>query len=497
MEPADKPSVGSAPAVATAEAAPAGALVETGGDVQAGKLVKTAKPGKVRKADKKSSRGGKGRTVIEYLPDADEIERSPVPRFAQVTLHLLLLCFASFAVWASVSQLDQVVVAQGRLVNPLPNVVVQPLETAIVQSVNVRIGQVVKKGEALASLDATFVQADETQLRLRQASLETQIQGFQQELAGQGAQGTGAAVNADSQLQASLLMERKANYRAQQMKMTETAAKLRAALITNRNDQLLIASRLKSLKEIESMQEKMVAQKFGAPLQLLEAQQRSKEVERDLELTSSREQELKREVSAFDAERTAFERGWRQKLLEDLLTISRERDAVTEQLQKADKRHKLVTLVAPVDAVVLDIAKLSPGSVVKEAETFFTLVPLNVTLEAEVHVDSVDVGYIKLGDAVHLKMDAYPFQRHGTLDARVRTISEDAFRRDASAKSGADAYYVSRITLEKTALKNMLDSARLMPGMTLSAEIVVGHRTVMSYLAWPLTKGLSEAVREP
>ena len=108
MEPADKPSVGWAPAVATAEAAPAGALVETGGDVQAGKLVKTAKPGKVRKADKKSSRAGKGRTVIEYLPDADEIERSPVPRFAQVTLHLLLLCFASFAVWASVSQLDPV-----------------------------------------------------------------------------------------------------------------------------------------------------------------------------------------------------------------------------------------------------------------------------------------------------------------------------------------------------------------------------------------------------
>lgn len=245
------------------------------------------------------------------------------------------------------------------------------------------------------------------------------------------------------------------------------------------------------------MQEKMVAQKFGAPLQLLEAQQRSKEVERDLELTISREQELKRELAAFDAERNAFERGWRQKILEDMLTISRERDSVKEQLEKADKRHKLVTLVSPVDAVVLDIAKLSPGSVVKQAETFFTLVPLNVVMEAEVHVDSVDVGYIKLGDPVRLKMDAYPFQRHGTLDAKVRTISEDAFRRDASAKSGADAYYVARITLEKSALKNMVDSARLMPGMTLAAEIVVGHRSVMSYLAWPLTKGLSEAVREP
>ncbi len=443
--------------------------------------------------------GGKaanGKTVIEYLPDADEIERSPVPPFAQITMHVLLAAFASFAVWACVSQLDQVVVAQGRLVNPSPNVVVQPLETSIIQTVDVRPGQVVKKGETLATLDATFIQADETQLRVRLTSLETQVQGLNRELSGDNSQAR-TVVTADDQLQANLLAERKANYRAQQMKMAETASKLRAALATNRHDQGLVSSRLRSIKEIETMQEKMVAQKFGAPMQLLEAQQRSKEVERDLELVMHREQELKRELSAFESERMAFEKTWRQKTMEDLLNVSRERDSVKEQLQKADKRQRLVVLKAPVDAVVLEIAKLSPGSIVKEAETFFTLVPLNVTLEAEISIDAVDVGYIKLGHEVHVKLDAFPFQKHGTLDAKVRTISEDAFRRDSAAKSGADSYYLGRVTLENTKLKNMIDSARLLPGMTLSAEIVVGKRSVISYLAWPLTKGLTEAVREP
>jgi hemolysin D len=440
--------------------------------------------------------GRNARTVIEYLPDADEIERSPVPWLARVTLHVLLATFVAFGVWATYSQLDKVVVARGRLINPLPNVVVQPLETSIVQSVNVRVGQVVKKGESLAALDATFVQADESQLRGRLDSLETQIQGFEQELAGRGGPSR-LASNADALLQASLLTERGANYRAQQIKMMETAGKLRAALATNRHDQQLVASRLRSLKEIEAMQEKMVQQKYGAPLQLLEAQQRSKEVERDLELVTSREQEIKRELAAFEAERQAFERGWRQKTMEDLLVISRERDAVKEQLQKADRRSKLVTLVAPVDAVVLEIAKLSPGSIIKEAETFFTLVPLHAVLEAEVQIDSMDVGYIKPGDPVRIKLDAFPFQKHGTLDATVRTLSEDAFRRDPSGKSGADAYYMSRVTLGAGALKNMLDSARMLPGMTLSAEVVVGQRSVLSYLAWPLTKGMSEAVREP
>ena len=438
----------------------------------------------------------RGKTVVEYLPDADEIERSPVPRMAQMTLQLLVLALVVFGVWASLSQLDKVVVAQGRLVNPLPNVVVQPLETSIVQSVDVRVGQVVHKGDQLASLDATFAAADESQLKSRLESLETQVQGLEQELSG-AALTVAPDSSPDSQLQANLLSERRANYQAQQLKMTEMSAKLKASLATNRQDQLALTSRLKSVKEIEAMQEKMVAQKYGAPVQLLEAQQRSKEVERDLDQARNREQEIRRELAAFEAERTAFEKGWRQKAMEEMLAVSRERDSVREQLQKADKRQALVVLTAPVDAVVLEIAKLSPGSIVKEAETFFTLVPLNVVMEAEVHIDSTDIGYIKLGDPVRLKLDAYPFQKHGTLDGSVRTISEDAFKRDSVEKSGTDAYYLSRITLKSTALKNMAESGRLLPGMTLSAEIVVGQRSVMSYLAWPLTKGLAESAREP
>lgn len=438
----------------------------------------------------------RGKTVVEYLPDADEIERSPVPPLARLTLHTLLLAVVLFVIWASLSQVDQVVVAKGRLVNPLPNVVVQPLESGVIQSVDVRVGQVVEKGQALASLDATFAQADETQLRQRLLSLETQARRLQQELSG-GADPRVAAGDADARLQASLLAEKNANYRAQQVKLSETAAKLRAALATNRQDQQLIASRLKSLKDIEAMQEKMVAQKYGSQLQLLESQQRTKEVARDLELVTSREHELQRELAAFGAEQTAFEKGWRQKILEDLLTVSRERDSAREQLQKAERRQKLVTLVAPQDAVVLEIAKLSPGSIVKEAETFFTLVPLNVLLEAEVQIDATDVGYIRPEAKAHVKLATFPFQRHGTLDAQVRTISEDAFQREPGARSGAEAFYVARLALQKTPLKNMADNARLLPGMTLDAEIVVGKRSVISYLAWPLTKGLNEAIREP
>jgi HlyD family secretion protein len=380
----------------------------------------------------------------------------------------------------------------------VPNVVVQPLETSVIQSVDVRPGQTVRKGDLLATLDPTFVVADETQLRTRLHSLETQVASLQQELQGSPVAPTPLSPSQDQQLQAALQTERRANYQAQQARLGESVGRLRAALATNRQDQQLIASRLRSLQEIEAMQEKGVAQKFGAPLQLLEAQQRTKEVARELELANSRERELRRELAAAEAEKQAFERGWRQKAMEDLLAITRERDALREQLEKASRRQHLVRLAAPVDAVVLEIAKLSPGSIVREAETFFTLVPLDVVLEAEAQIDSADVGYVKTGDAVRLKIDAYPFQRHGMLQARVRSISQDAYKRDASTPGGiSSAYYLARITLVEPRLENMKPEARLLPGMTLNAEIVVGDRSVISYLVWPLTKGLHEAIREP
>ena len=457
-----------------------------------------------KKKDPAMTSANKGRTVVEYLPDADEIERSPVPRYAQWTLHLLIAAVVVFLVWACLSELDEVVTGQGKLSSPLPNVVVQPLETSIVQSVDVRVGQAVKKGQQLATLDATFARADQSQLQTRLDSLVTQVQGLEAEvygettMAGPGAdKNDGLADTADQKLQSDLLTERRASYRAQQLRMFENMAKIKADLNTNRNDQQLVLARLQSVRQIEAMQEKMVAQKYGTPLQLLEAQQRTKEVERDLEQATSREQGLRRELAAMEAEKLGFEKNWRQKALEELLSVTRERDGLVQQLQKADKRDKLVTLFAPVDGVVLEIAKLSPGSIVQGAETFFTLVPLNTKLEAQVQIASMDVGYIKAGAKVRIKLDAFPFQRHGMLEGHVRSVSEDAFKRDIGAKSANDAYYVALVDIDKSELRNMIDASRLLPGMTLNAEIVVGKHTIISYLAWPLTKGLDEAVREP
>lgn len=444
-------------------------------------------------ANKPLVKGASKGAVIEFLPDADEIERTPLPRAARVTMHSLMAMLLVFLLWATFSEVDKVVVAPGHLITPLPNIVVQPLETSIIQGLSVRVGQIVHKGDLLATLDPTFTEADQSQLLAKKESLANQIERLEGELAGSPVDG---GTNSDSRLQARLSGERLANYQAQLRRLAEAVGRQQAAIETNLRDQQMQAARIKPLQEIEAMEEKLAANQFGAKVLLLKAQDRRMEVERDLQIAALREQELRRELAVLEAEKLAFERGWRQRIMEELLETRRTHDEVSEHLQKAARRNKLVTLAAPADAVVLEMAKLSPGSVAKGAEPLMVLVPMDVNLEAEVEINALDVGYVKIGDKVRLKFAAFPFQKHGTLGAQVRTLSEDSFRRQG-ADTGPTSYYLSRLTIGKERMKQMPDQARLLPGMALTAEILVGKRTVLSYLLWPLTKALDESIQEP
>lgn len=439
---------------------------------------------------------GTHQTAIDFLPDADEIERRPLPIVARMTVHLLVAALLVFLVWAWLSEVDLIVNAKGRIVTPLPNIVVQPLETSIVQSIDVRAGQVVRKGDRLAALDPTFAQADTSQLQSKLDSLNTQWASLDAELSGERLERR--QDSPDSQIQSRLSQERQATYASQVRKQQESIGRLRSSLETARKDEEGQLARVKGLREMEVMTDDLVNKKLAVRSRLLEVRDRLLEAERALETSRNRQVELRKELAALEAEKTAYETGWRQKLLEEMLVVSRERDAVSDQLQKANLRQSRVVLTAPADAVVLDVAKLSPGSIVREAESFFTLVPISDTLEADVQIDSMDVGYIKVGSTVTVKVDAFPFQKHGALNGTLRTLSRDSFRRNESAPNVAsENYYSGRVTLPSTQLTDMPQGATVLPGMTLTAEILVGKRSVLSYLMWPLTKAAKEALREP
>jgi HlyD family secretion protein len=139
------------------------------------------------------------------------------------------------------------------------------------------------------------------------------------------------------------------------------------------------------------------------------------------------------------------------------------------------------------------VAERSVGSILREAEPLITLVPLDVPLEVRARVEARDIGFISRGDKVRIKFHAFPFQKHGTMEGQVEVISEDAFTDNDQQR----IYYEIRVSPGEFTLKKVPEGFRLIPGMTVQAEINVGKRTVASYFTYPLLRGLDESLREP
>lgn len=431
----------------------------------------------------------------DFLPSAQAIEWRDPPRSSRLTLYVLLALVISAIVWASISKMDKIVIGSGRLVTPLSNLIVQPLEPGILRSIDVRVGQVVSKGTVLARLDPTFAGADTGQLQSRSDTLSLQAGRLESELAGTTLRSP-PSDSAQTALQKKLLEERKAFFGARLQQFDETIQRLNASLNTNRNDQGVLERRMKSLQESESMLAGLETQKIVPRARVLEAEEKRLDAEREYRLAVNREAEIQRETASIMAEKEAFKKTWRHEAMETLSTTLQQRGEVDEQLSKARLRSSLVTLTAPQDAIVLEIGKTSVGSVVREAEPIFTLVPSNAPLELEVEVAPPDIGAIRVGDRTRIKIDAYPFQKHGVAEGKVTSISADAFAR--VLPNGAQGfYYLIRISLENTELRQLPPGpARFLPGMTASGEVVTGNRTVISYFLYPVIRVLDESFRE-
>jgi HlyD family secretion protein len=409
--------------------------------------------------------------------------------------YLIVLMVAAAVAWSAVSQVDRLVVGNGKLVPTATNFTVQPIETSIIRSVNVEVGQIVRKGTPLVALDPTFTEADVDQLQQRIASYEIQIARLAAEASGSAMARPKSATAAEFEMHNQMLEGSRAENAARRRQHDQKIAELTASLDKNKLDREMLRDRLHSFREIESMRQQLYKSQHGSRLQALIAEKERIDADRAYQLEVKRTAELRHQLDGAISARRAYVEETRRKIAETLISVRRERDALMEQLNKALKRRELVVLRAPDDALVLEIAAKSVGSVVREAEPLVTMLPLDAPLRADVQVRARDIGLLRVGDRVRLKLEAFPFQRHGTLDGEIETISGDTFTNQKDDK--AEPFYRVRIRLLGTRLKTVPDDFRLIPGMLLTADIKIGERSVLSYFTYPIIRTLDEAIREP
>ncbi|WP_431303987.1 HlyD family type I secretion periplasmic adaptor subunit [Sediminicoccus sp. BL-A-41-H5] len=445
--------------------------------------------------------GGASLEALSFVSPTAAIVEQPPPRGARTTIWLVAGLFASSIALMGLLPIDRVVAAPGRVVSQAATVTIQPIETAIVRSVEVRPNQIVRAGQILARLDPTFAVADLSTIEAQAAALSAEVARLQAEADGVDYIPTSSP---QALLQATVFAQRRAELGFRMDHFGQRMESLQAGVDRAQSEIVFLQRRLGVLTQIESMRENLARQEIGSRLNLLLAADSRLEVSRALSAAEGTVRTAERDIEAIRAERNAFLGQWRTRTAQDLATRRTEFADADERLNKARLRRTLVEMRAPMDAVVLEFGRTAPGAVLQSGELLMTLVPLNAPLEVEADIQARDMGFIAPGDRVAVKLEAYNFVRHGLARGAVRTVSEDTFGRDSNQPGREQntqlrpAFYRARIAIEDISeLRNLPADFRLTPGMPVAADIVVGHRTILSYLFESAMSGMSRGMREP
>lgn len=435
--------------------------------------------------------------AIEFQPDAVEVDSRRLPFAARFTLYLMVTTITLAILWASFANVDKIVSARGKLVTQTRPLQVQPIKASVIKEIYVKVGDTVKKGQVLATLDTTFAKADFQQATLRLDVAKAYLSRVEVEA------GIKEEPSIEDQTQAKLYTERKMEHEAKLASLRGKIKQLKAALATNQKDQSEALSQKDNAGQIDAMQFSLY--KNGgkvSQLSYLTVHKDYLEKSQLYQQAIDKEREVREALETAEADLLAYQSGREASISQELSVARKDVADLSSQLGKAEHIYNWDTLKAPDNGVVLDVARLSTNAVVKEAETLVTLVPLNSKLDAEVEVSAADIGKVQEQQVARIKIDAWPFQQYGTLLGEVSTISGDGFLTQTPAQSveshsNTNMVYRLKVKLVETHLRVTPEHYRLLPGMTITTEINVGKRRVIRYFLDPLLKALDESIKEP
>jgi HlyD family secretion protein len=443
--------------------------------------------------------------ILEFQSPSTAVITAPVPISARYTTWIVTSMFLACCAAAMLIKVDQVVTAKGVVVSRAANLVVQPLDTAIVRSIDVHPGETVHAGQVLARLDPTFAAADLGALTAQVSSLQAQVARLQAEVDNKPFGYSGLDPNLS--LQAAIYAQRQAEYHYKLENYRQKADSLLATIARAKSDAQGYRDRLAVAESVEKMRRELEKLQVGSKLNTLAAMDNRAEMARNFASAQEMITGSTRDLAALIAERDGYVQNWHADAAQQLSDATGKLSDAREQLNKAQLHRQLVELRAEKDGTVLSVAKVSVGSVLQSGQDFITLVPSAAPLEIEANISGADNGYVHVGDPVDIKFDTFDFMQYGMAEGKVRIVSADSFYGSSNttnqtgavpiAPGDTNPYYRARITLDEIKLHDTPPGFHLMPGMPVTADVRVGKRSVATYMLDRMLRVPHEGFREP
>lgn len=436
------------------------------------------------------------RTALEreFLPAALELIETPAPALPRAVLWTIVAALVVAIIWASVGKIDVVALAPGKVIAADKTKIIQPAETAVVKRIRVADGELVHAGDVLVELEAAATATAADTARQREALIAARLEAARHDALARGARelkapagAPSALVDAESRAMASQYHEHRAKLAELDAEVVRRTAELSAvkALADKLSQTLPIAER-----RAEDYRN-LVAQKFVSQHGYLEREQARIENERDLAFQRSRVEQLAAAVEETRRRRESAMAEFERSEINAKVEADKRAALLEQELVKAQARERQQTLVAPVDGIVQQLAVHTIGGVVTPAQALMVITPSEYQAEIEAQLDNRDVGFVRVGQHVEVKVDTFPFTRYGTIPGTVSYVSSDAI---ADEKRGL--VFQARVKLDRPSIRVDARDVNLTPGMAVTAEIATARRRIIEFFLDPVRRTASEAFIE-
>lgn len=394
---------------------------------------------------------------LEYMQNVSEALQAQSTPTSSAVLYIVIIMTVLGVTWAATSKVDEVTQCDARVITSNRDQVVNSLEGGLLAAMLVSEGEIVSKGQAIAQLEPTRFESQYVEMKSKQMSLKAALTRAR-------AEALGLPLNFPPELSSNkeVVANETRTYLAKKKMMDESVFSLRKSVSMISNE--IQISRKLSEEGLFSIVE----------LSRLQRQ------ENDLN------QQVTERLNKFRADANA-----------EVVRLETELAQLKPNLNARRDTFERTTLRAPVNGVIKNIRMTTIGMAVPGSAPILDIVPVDAKLLLDARLDPKDISYIKIGQPVTIKLAAYDTSIYGELKGTVVLVSPDTFRgEDAKNAEGQPASYYrvlieSEIDKDDPRQKKMI----IIPGMTATAQVKTGAKTIMEYIMKPMSKA-KEAFRE-
>lgn len=436
---------------------------------------------------------------LAFMPAALTLQDSPAHPAPRVFAWGIMLFFVLALAWAYFGTIEVVAVAPGKIVPSGKTKLIQSSETAVVKAIHVSDGQRVQVGEVLIELDATSAdtevrrtQGDLLAARIDRARSTAMLQAIEHQQEPMLARDSMVDLSPEQTLSAQRWLQ--GQYQEYRSQLAQADAEILQRTADIQAAQVQVVSLRQALPIATQLAEdyqRLLAQQYVARHEYLQKEQARLDVLRQLSVQQASVLQSTAARGEAQRRREGVVAQTRRSMLDLQQEAVQKEASLVQLLTKARYQEALTQLKASVAGTVQQLAVHTVGGVVTPAQALMVIVPTDQPVEVEALLENKDVGFVRAGQAVTVKVETFTFTRYGTVEGEVIGVSNDAIDDE---KRGP--VYSSRIRLKEDYLNIKGERVALSPGMSVTAKVKTDQRRVLDYFLSPLRQHVQESLRE-